>query len=65
MAIAQLQENGERIIKATVRITNGKLYISSNFSVLLEDHNITIPKIVNQKIAEEIQISIEAEMAQS
>ena len=55
----------ERIIKSTMRISNGKLYISSDFSVLLEDHNITIPKIVNQKIAEEIQIHIEAEMAQS
>lgn len=55
----------ERIIRGSLRISQGRLYISSDFSVLLEDHNIRIPKIVNQKIAEEIQIQITAELAQS
>lgn len=55
----------ERIIRSTLKIQQGKLQITANFSVLLEDHNITIPKIVNQKIAEEIQIQIEAKLAQS
>jgi polyisoprenoid-binding protein YceI len=55
----------ERIIRSNLRISQGRIYISSNFSVLLEDHNIQIPKIVNQKIAEEIQIQINAELAQS
>lgn len=55
----------ERITRSNLRISQGRIYISSNFSVLLEDHNIQIPKIVNQKIAEEIQIQINAELAQS
>ena len=55
----------ERIIKSTLRIQSGILQIIANFSVLLEDHNILIPKIVNQKIAEEIQIQIDAKLAQS
>lgn len=55
----------ERIIRSNIRISQGRMYISSNFSVLLEDHNIQIPKIVNQKIAEEIQIQVTAELAQT
>lgn len=55
----------ERIITGTIRIQGGKLRISSDFSVLLEDHNIAIPKIVYQKIAEEIKIHIQAELGQS
>lgn len=55
----------ERIIKSTIKIQSGILQINANFSVLLEDHNIMIPKIVNQKIAEEIQIQIDAKLAQS
>jgi hypothetical protein len=51
-----------RIIEAELEITDERIYLSSSFTVLLEDHNIRIPKIVNQKISEEINISISAEM---
>lgn len=50
----------ERIIKATLQIRKGVITVSSNFTVPLADHNITIPKIVYQKIAEEIQVNINA-----
>ena len=50
----------ERIIKATVRVENGRLTVQSNFTVLLAEHGITIPKVVHQKIAEEIQVQIKA-----
>lgn len=50
----------ERIIKVNVDIRNGKIFIVSNFAVLLDDHGISVPTIVNQKIAEEIQISVHA-----
>lgn len=50
----------ERIIRSTLNIQNNKLTIKSNFSVLLQEHNITIPKVVQQKIAEEIYVTIEA-----
>lgn len=51
----------ERIIKNEVMVKNGKIQVKSNFTVLLEEHAIPIPKVVYQKIAEEIQVYIEAE----
>lgn len=51
----------ERIIKSTIEVKDGKLIVKSFFTVLLKEHNIAIPKIVNQKIAEEIKITVVAE----
>lgn len=53
----------ERIIKGTLEIKGRKLRIEAMFSVPLTDHNITIPKIVHQKIAEEIVVNVEADLA--
>lgn len=53
----------ERIIKCQIENKGGKLYITTEFTVAVADHNITIPKIVHQKIAEEISIKVEAVMA--
>ncbi len=50
----------ERIIKSEVEVSRDKMEVTSRFSVFLEEHNITIPKIVYQKIAEEIQVEIKA-----
>lgn len=50
----------ERIIRSQVENRGGKLYISTRFTVPLADHNIEIPKIVHQKIAEEIQVTVDA-----
>lgn len=49
----------ERIIKCKLDIQKDKILISSDFTVLLDDHNIKIPSVVNQKIAEEIQLQLE------
>ncbi|MDX2248072.1 MAG: YceI family protein [Bacteroidia bacterium] len=54
----------ERIIRSTVTVAEGKITIDARFSVLLSDHNISIPKIVSQKIAEEIEVHVNAEMVQ-
>ena len=51
----------ERIIKSEVTVKNGKLHVRSNFTVLLSEHDIAIPKIVQQKIAEEIKVDVDAE----
>jgi polyisoprenoid-binding protein YceI len=51
----------ERIIRSRLRIEDGKWTVSSEFTVLLQEHNITIPRIVYQKIAEEIKVVLEAE----
>ncbi len=50
----------ERIIKATISTKDGKLSVHSIFTVLLEEHGIAIPKIVYQKIADEIQLKVVA-----
>ena len=50
----------ERIIKCTLKIAGDTIVVSSRFIVPLADHNITIPQLVYQKIAEEIQVDIKA-----
>ena len=52
----------ERIIKGELEIKGRKLRIRATFTVPLTDHNITVPKIVHQKIAEEISVTVEAEL---
>ena len=51
-----------RIIKSKVEITDGVLIIVADFKVPLADHNISIPRIVNQKIATEIEVIVNADM---
>jgi hypothetical protein len=52
----------ERIIPCKLVVSNSKLTVTSNFTVFLDDHNIKIPAVVNQKIAEEIMVSITVEL---
>jgi len=52
-----------RIIKARITVKNGMINIDSDFVVPLADHNISIPKIVNQKIATEIEVSFKASLS--
>lgn len=51
----------ERIIKVQLRVSDGVIYAQTDFTVILQDHNITIPKVVFQKIAEEIKVMVEVE----
>lgn len=50
----------ERIIKAKVEIENGQMRIHSTFTILLEDHNIRIPRVVHQKIAQVVNVEVSA-----
>ncbi len=52
----------ERIIKSTVNIREGVIDINANFTVPLSDHNIKVPKVVNQKIARMILVEISASL---
>ncbi|HKK38539.1 MAG TPA: YceI family protein [Cryomorphaceae bacterium] len=53
-----------RIIEVKCRWTeNGNLLAEARFIVPLEDHDIEIPRIVYRKIAEEIQVSVSAELS--
>lgn len=49
-----------RIIKGKLIIREKTLSVETNFLVPLADHNISIPKIVSQKIATEIKVSVVA-----
>lgn len=51
-----------RIIRSKITIRNGQVDIESRFMVPLSDHNITIPNIVSQKIATEIEVDFKATM---
>ena len=47
-----------RIIKCKLNISGNKISVSSKFIVMLEDHDIEIPTIVNQKLAEKINVQV-------
>ena len=48
----------DRIIRSKMIIQKGEIQVSAEFRVPLEDHDIKIPSIVSQKIAEEIFVEI-------
>lgn len=50
----------ERVLPVQIQISKGKIIVSANFVVPLSDHDISIPSIVNQKIAEDIDVSFSA-----
>jgi len=52
-----------RIIRAKLKVEGERLYIDADFTVPLNDHNITIPNIVNQKIATEIMVNFKVTLA--
>ncbi len=52
----------ERIIEATIKKMGDKISAKSTFEVVLGDHNIKIPTIVNQKLAKVITINVSTEM---
>ncbi len=52
----------ERIIKSTIVINDNDILLTSDFNILLSDHEIRIPRIVQQKIAPEINIFVKARM---
>ena len=51
----------ERIIRGTLTITKESARVQSSFFVPVADHGIIIPKIVMQKIAEQIAVDIDVE----
>lgn len=53
----------ERIIEVAIQKTSSGYSIHSEFNVLLQDHGIMVPKIVNQKIAENIAVIVDGTLA--
>lgn len=54
--------NRERLIKSVVEVKPNSIKITSEFTVLLDDYSIRIPRVVNQKIAPEIQLTFSANL---
>lgn len=52
-----------RIIKSRITIENDIIHVKARFFVPLADHNISIPSIVSQKIATEIEVNFEATLS--
>jgi hypothetical protein len=52
----------ERIIKVLLTIKKGKIAIASNFTVMLTDHNIKIPRVVSDKLSPQIKVTVSASM---
>ena len=49
----------ERIIPCTLVVTAEGVRVTSSFEVLLSDHDIRIPKVVQQKIASVVQVKLD------
>ncbi|RYZ56501.1 MAG: YceI family protein [Sphingobacteriales bacterium] len=50
----------ERIIKSVISVKDGKVALRSDFIVSLADHDIKIPRIVYEKLAPQIEVSVNA-----
>jgi hypothetical protein len=50
----------ERIIRGELVLGKNQAIISCSFTVLLPDHNIPIPRIVQEKLAREIEVTVKS-----
>jgi hypothetical protein len=54
--------DNDKIIRCIIQVETGKISVESSFTVPLDEHKIKIPSIVQQKIAEVIDVDIRFEM---
>jgi len=52
----------ERIILGTIVVTGSGINIKTSFEVTLQDHDISIPRIVTQKITEVVTVELSASL---
>lgn len=52
----------DKIVKAKLIISNSTILLESGFNVNLSDFDITIPKVVKEKVALDIVVTIKAEL---
>ena len=50
----------ERTIPVTIKITKNGFSATTKFKVKVEDHKVTVPELVFNKVAEEVEIKINA-----
>jgi polyisoprenoid-binding protein YceI len=46
-------------IPGTLEVVGGKIKLVSKFVIKLEDHNITLPQLMWQNIAEQVDVTLE------
>lgn len=52
----------EKIIKTKITVKDKEILVETSFEVPLDDHNIKIPKVVNQKIASIIKVDVKVNL---
>ena len=50
----------DRTLPVVITIKGGEITVESKFTITLKDHNITIPELVFQKIAETVDVTLNA-----
>ncbi len=50
----------EKIVKTKITVKDKEIMVETSFEVPLDDHNIKVPKVVNQKIASIIMVEVKA-----
>jgi polyisoprenoid-binding protein YceI len=53
----------ERIIPCTVEVDAAGVTVTSRFEVVLEDHGVRIPRVVQQKVAATVAVSVDLHFA--
>lgn len=48
----------DRIVRCDLVVTDKQIDVNASFTVFIADHNISIPSILNQKIAEEVKVDV-------
>ncbi|HNQ11635.1 MAG TPA: YceI family protein [Bacteroidia bacterium] len=49
----------ERVENATIEVQNGNIVLKGSFDVMLKDHDIKIPKLLTENIAEKVNVKFE------
>ena len=49
----------ERIIECVMTVTDQGVQVTSTFDVVLADHDIRVPRVVQQKIAPRIEVTVD------
>jgi polyisoprenoid-binding protein YceI len=52
----------ERILKIDIIIKKNQIFVKANFVIFLSEHNITVPKVVHEKLASEIIVEVKANL---
>jgi polyisoprenoid-binding protein YceI len=53
----------EKIVKGKIIVKGNAIELDGHFEVPLEEHNIKVPKVVNQKISQVISVDVKATLA--